>query len=445
MAMHRSDRNIIKGLDHRNVEATLVGLKTFMSDSHWVSLSNPYATDIQKLRRDIKSGNAPHQKELAQYIVASCLLHCSDGWSYLGRSISALLRGDPHIARHLAYYAELRATKSLLASQGLGVFNHHHFAVTGVNSAVQLSDSTGTHDFAWASLDYWSSLAGSGALFTELVRPFGINLSQWFASVGGSAKVANQAQSWFRQWGMDLKSFPADRDARNASSYQPDGLPEPWQIKASDALAFVTELWRSLEPSANSRFDIIDNHIFRAAVEAYFKGVNGKSRIQKPAEFDRFIRSVVVPQNLGPVAEKEIIRFLKWQELPTESLILSRSRELSKSNDNGAEAVMSRATLLLRTASGAASNLFRAVGITEAQVAFWSNNLGRSRGLWESAAPATLSDLWADISLQLDEVESFQTKYTKSKQTFYRVGAELHEALVDLGSCERAAIWGASP
>ena len=43
-------------------------------------------------------------------LVAACgPNHCLDGWSYLSRSVSALVARDGHSAKHMAYYAQLRA------------------------------------------------------------------------------------------------------------------------------------------------------------------------------------------------------------------------------------------------------------------------------------------------------------------------------------------------
>ena len=200
-------------------------------------------------------------------------------------------------------------------------------------------------------------------LVRETYSPFGLELIQWFAPVGGATVVANQAQAWFRQWGMDLKAFPDDRNARNASSYQPDGLPSAWHISAPDVLNFVSELWHSLEPSANSRFDNVDRHILRASVEAHFKAIFGKSAPQAPKDFDRFVKSIVSPQSFSSVLENEIVRFLKREIVQSDSMILIRSREPNTTSGSGAETIASRAALLLRTASGAAADLLRAVGI----------------------------------------------------------------------------------
>ncbi len=120
--------NSTKRLD---VQLTLASMKRFLLKALWLSKSNKYSSDtINRITADINAGNL-HKRQMAQYVAASVILHCNDGWSYLGRSLSALLRGDPHRARHLAYYAELRGAMSLLASNGIGVFNKQHFVIDG--------------------------------------------------------------------------------------------------------------------------------------------------------------------------------------------------------------------------------------------------------------------------------------------------------------------------
>jgi len=63
------------------------------------------------------------------YVAVSAPLHCADGWSFLGRAVAAILLGDATAARHLGYYAELRAAMSLMAAHGVGIFNRTHFVV----------------------------------------------------------------------------------------------------------------------------------------------------------------------------------------------------------------------------------------------------------------------------------------------------------------------------
>src|ERR1700722_668599 len=119
MPLSAANQSVIHKLSRSDVEKTLAGLRRFTRGSMWIGKNNRYSTDtIGKIKNDVRS-NRINVRNLSQYIVASCLLHSTDGWSYLGKAILALMRGDPHRSRHLAYYAELRAAMSILASEGI--------------------------------------------------------------------------------------------------------------------------------------------------------------------------------------------------------------------------------------------------------------------------------------------------------------------------------------
>ncbi|MGJ5178050.1 hypothetical protein ACQR16_26700 [Bradyrhizobium oligotrophicum] len=445
MPLPTRDARVINGLSRRAVEQTLAGLKPTLSGARWATATNRYSTDtVAKLEAEIAAGQVPHRRDVAQYIAASALLHSADGWSYLGRAITALLRGDPHRARHLAYYAELRAATSVLAAEGIGVFNKHHFALTAPNVAAKLHSTAGTHRFSWQCLEHWAGRSSSGSLFARMIRPYGIPLEDWFATIGGVAAIGPQIQAWFRQWGVDLQSFPDDRDARNISSYQPDGLPQAWYIEGRDTLEFVRDLWDSLEPSPQSQFETIDRHILRLGVWSLYTGRSGRSPAVDTANFHRFAEGVVKSQSLSSEAERQWLRFMTRSLVPHDAIVFSRSKLQANDVAAGAHAVISRAALLLRVASGSTTMLLRGATFSSNTVSFWSKGLGEARGLWEGDA-VDPSDLWADVSPMLRDVELFQQKYTSDQQSFYRMGAELGQAILGLGSFERVAIWSMTP
>ena len=234
MGIDPIDLPIIGTLQRKNVELTLTSLGRFMTDANWLGTQNRYATEpVKRIADDLRRGGIQNPSQLSEFIAASCLLHCSDGWSYLGRAISSLLRGDPHRARHLAYYAELRATTSLLATEGIGIFNSEHFAITGPSVATALATKSGTHYFAWDCLEYWSDQPASANLFAQIIRPYGISLEDWCAPLGGASTLAPHARKWFKQWGMDLHVFLKDHAVRNVSSYEPDGLPRTLETRCT--------------------------------------------------------------------------------------------------------------------------------------------------------------------------------------------------------------------
>lgn len=148
MPLSSRDYGAIRSLNRKNVQKTLLGLKQFTKTSKWVGKQNRYVLDTKKrIAAESKAGALKKPRHLSQYIAASCLLHCTDGWSYLGKPISSLLRGDPHGARHLAYYAELRAAMSLLATTGVGVFDRYHFVIDAPNSVAALRAQSPTHQW----------------------------------------------------------------------------------------------------------------------------------------------------------------------------------------------------------------------------------------------------------------------------------------------------------
>jgi hypothetical protein len=446
MALSQSDTLLIQSVDKRNVERTFAGLRPFIRRNEWLGKNNKYSADtVSKIVGELKAGGIQNKPHLAQYIAASSLLHCSDGWSYLGRSILALLRGDPHRCRHFAYYAELRAAMSLLATQGVGVFDKRHVVIDAPNSVRPLTGSYGTHQFAWDSLKCWSVLPLSGSAFATIIRPNGITLNDWFSSVGGGVVVAPQAEKWFQQWGMDLKLGLDDRNSRNESSYRPDGLPVAWYIEGKDVITFVRTLWSSFEPSAESRFDMLDKQILRIAIEQFFKGTNGVPPASAPRKFRQLIEKIVGSLSFSSDVEQLWTEFLVRQKFEDDASVLRLSSLSPKAKGTSYASVISRAALLLRLASGSAADLLLSAGMTAELTMFWWNKLGVGRGLWEGSKDADeLVDLWADINILLSELDSFQEKHPED-QSFLRLGRELGPTIVGLGGFERVAIWGLSP
>jgi hypothetical protein len=447
MALNHHDELLIQSLSSTNVEETFFGLRRFIKGNGWVGKNNRYSTGtVAKIVSELRGGSIQKAGHLSQYIAASSLLHCADGWSYLGKSILALLRGDPHRSRHFGYYAELRAAMSLLASQGVGVFDKKHVIINGKNSVAPFTGSYGTHQFAWDSLKCWSASPASGNVFARTIRPGGLSLDEWMTPLGGAIAVAPQAESWFQQWGMDLKVGLDDRNLRNESSYRPDGLPKAWYLDGRDAVGFIHGLWLTLEPSEESRFNSIDRHILRMALEQNFKGRHGKASTIFSQEFEQFVASVLAPLNFSSDVEKWWIEFLTRKIYKIDPQIFSSSGESLNKQGTSYASIISRATLLLRVASGAALGLLQSASVTADATMFWWKNLGIARGLWDGDKSADqLTDLWADIDLILKDLESFQQKHGAANQSFLRVGSELGSSLVGLGSCERVAIWGMTP
>lgn len=213
MGLIKPDRLLINSLNPENVQKTLAGLNQYIRTAQWVDGMNRYSTEtVERLRADFdkNTGRLSNPSDLAQFIAASALLHCADGWSYLGKAVLSLLRGDPHGTRHLAYYAELRAAMSLLAVHGVGIFEDQHFGIKKPNDVVPFTREIRTHRATWKYLKHWSTNSRSSQLFATVVQPYGRKLEDWFFPIGGTQVVSPQARSWFSQWGMDLRIFSDD-------------------------------------------------------------------------------------------------------------------------------------------------------------------------------------------------------------------------------------------
>jgi hypothetical protein len=334
---------------------------------------------------------------------------------------------------------------SLLASDGIGVFKNRHFGVNASNSVVMLESKDPTHEFVWDCLKYWASRPESSALFSAMVKPYGRSLDEWLLPLGGAAVVAPQARDWFQQWGMDLKILPEDRDARNVSSYRPDGLPDMWRVNSTDALTFASEAWMALEPSPGSSFDQIDRQILRIVLEGIFRGRTASEPMTNRAAFEAFLNPVVDYQGYSPEARADWIRFMNREIIPLDLTIFRYSSQSSEVRFQSEFAIISRAMLLLRIASGSIAQLLSAAGFSAESLAFWWIPLGTDRGLWNNAPSANqLYDMWADVARSLEDVEAFQGAVAPADQSFFRITNELAGVMTGFNGCERVAIWNMS-
>jgi hypothetical protein len=427
-----------------NVEQTFAKLDTFIDRSRWLAKSNRYANNtVNRIRLDTIAPATVRSKPMAEYIASSALLHCADGWSFLGRAINSLLKGDPHRVVHLAYYAELRAALSLLAAEGIGVFSNRHFAIDGVGSVRVFPSRPGTHTAVWNYLKYWTSLKRSGDLFAGVIAPGGTSLTSWFQGMDLELFLRPKAKSWLGQWSLDIGLFADDHSLRNHSSYRPDGIPDPWYVEASSALKFSTELWEACEPSAVAQFNEIDRYILRFTVESAYRGLNDKLPSADPPHFAEFVQSIVDRQAFEPAVGAEWQNFLARQSVPSDPQLFAFSSEVPREGEGASYAsVLARAALLLRLATGSALTLVRSAGISGEQLQFWWGNLGVSRGLWTgNKARGDLLDLWEDIQVLLQDARQFQQEVPDADQSFRLMSDRIPQVVAGLGGCERVAIW----
>ena len=346
--------------------------KRYERYQRWLTTRHPY----RQIIRNVPSGPID-SPAMAEYIGASIPLHLADGWAFLSRAFEAIVRGDRATSIHLAYYAELRAGMSLLAGQGVGVFGNRHVAVGSPNTGGTWS-GPGTHDAVRELLEAWSATAGSADQVLGSLYSQGRSLAESIDEVRGQVTGASSslpvrqgiARSWLTAWSIDLRSLREDRTLRNQVSYRPwdISVPQPQQIQASEEILFsIREAWQNLEPDG-------------------FEG----ARIDRDL-LDRGLRMAGLRTT---------------PETPPTNFVL-KSAEDTTSGINHASPILSRAMLLLRLATASCAQTLRDSAVSTASFRFWWQDIGRRFGLWdESTSHETLADLWADVSLALDEIEA---------------------------------------
>jgi hypothetical protein len=372
------------------------------------------------------------------FFAAASILHLEDGYSYAGRSIGALLRGDRGCASHMAYYAELRAALSLLAANGVLTLNTVVFALASSGELRRETPGLGTHRLAWRLLDHWTRRTAAFDLLGDALRPFNVPLRDWLqaaAVVELAAPAQATAQHWLRAWSLDLQRMDADQEARNRFSYNPTRLyPRP----AFAAQPFVIRTWRLLEPTPGNPFEAFDRHLLRAIVDFMMANTVAQAAAQdaehadgdaptglartRVQALDRYLASARAGVGAGPWEA-----FLRRAGPQAEDAPLVAFAAL---RDDNPWCLLSRALVLLRVAAGAVRNGMRAAGALGApELAEWARALSGERGLVDIAVDDP-HDLWDDIEVALDHLAGCPAPSGQTQSMLRR-----------LETSERVALW----
>ena len=446
MALPKKSLPTLKLASPAGVRSCLSRVDGHWRNSSWLDSTNVYRADcIGALKRD-KSPNttgkawSPRHSDLGEYIAASTIIHCFDGWCYLGRAISADLAGDPDIARHLGYYAELRAAMSILAAGGIGVFNQTHVVIDAKGSCHKV-EGGGTHSFVWESLEHWAKTPDALALVLGSIYPDMHSLDQWFKHYPVTSTAI--AASWFERWGLDLRRLADDRESRNMSSYRPTAFTSPGPRHISESVDTVAQHWQVWEPRPSGGFPLLDKHLLRIGIDRAFQHSQGLSRRQAPKRYRQFIDSMLHSITPTDWPESEWEKFLNFESCPDAPIMLELASGTSKPGDLSHSAeVIARGSLLLRIASGSAANLLRSVGAPGSQsLAFWSNQPSVRRLLWsENSPPSACSDLWVDVRDAIESIKHWMGQETSVCHN--RAWKDRGWEMAALGTTERVALWG---
>ena len=335
-------------------------------------------------------------RSIADYIAYSVLLHLADGWTFLSRGLEAVKAGDGDTAIHMGYYAELRGAMSLLAAEGVGVFDRRHAAV---DTSYGTSDlvGPGTHTIVWELLKEWGNDTNRSPSILEAIVVEQRPISDWLTQAGRIPTVQHViANNWLTQWSLDLRQFSEDRDARNQASYRPHRIAPSSGGYAGTSSRIVDPLlnvWDSLEPTSDPGGAAIDRSLLGRALSLVFDRAN-----QPVLAWHKFIDDRLA------AASFDLRQFLKRPASNYDPILGWASQSSTPAYAN---AVIARATLLLRVACGLCALRLEQALVKKDHLRFWWDQMGQESGYWmRGDEPATFADLWNDIDYAVVEVKN---------------------------------------
>lgn len=392
--------------------------------------------------------------DVSTYVAASSISHILDGWGYLSQAVNSYLNGNSGASIHMAYYAELRAVMSLLASEGIGVFSNQHI---GIKSQGEFSlfiqhkrkewssihqkyktqqNKLGTHVFAWEALEKWcrSNVKPS----YDLLRLFSVKGHSFSELLPGFHPQATQlisstiTKNWLKQWALDVKRYKTDRALRNFVSYRPQsisGFDTTRDFKSS--VTKIYQLFEVLRPSMNNPFDYLDLLLLKELFKELYSYSNISSR-----------------GSLETLIEDSFASVGTFLDSPSRNLLLSNKTLqqshliFSESSKNVVEPlpIISRALLLLRISTGASSVLLEDAGVNKTDLSFIWDNYGFNNGFWDSKIPVTdFYHLWSEIEALFSD---FNTETSHLNNSSYTIRDTLDKDLNKLTQFNRACLWG---
>lgn len=410
--------------------------------NNWLDALHP-ARSGTYIQRSWPAVDALPPLERVQVVAAAAPNHCMDGWSYVARAFSALLAGDAHAARHLSYYAQLRAGMSMLANLGIGIFNGINYSINA-NGNTQRIDTPhsghralgmGTHDIVWKALKAWSENTVAARIFLDLVKVRGSSLRDCIEAIWPGASMLAAAGLLVENWGLDLRRGGEEHVDRNVSSYNPHSLNQIVTTPA-ESLGFISSSWKLFEPSISSSFDRLDKFLLRSVLQGQHRALHHNSRYSEGAISTHYER---LPDLVKSLASK---RFLLGQAEPRNPELIRRARQ--RSNPAQPTEMLARALLLLRASTAFTHASFVESGIDSlaGEMRPWLDSVASERGFWAPGSPlAEPTDLWTDIELALLDFDASMTPEPASWNDWMLKDAK---GLPMMTEAERIGVWSLS-
>ncbi len=443
----------ISPLDSQTVaainNASPSGVATFFAALHgslsidqWLPTSNRYRVECtDRISADLQSAAGVGNTDLGEYIAASVPLHCFDGWTFLARALSAYINGNPHQAAHFAYYAELRASMSILASRGIGVFKNRHFNIDATGTCNLLYSRRSTHEFAWLALEAWSKRVSSGSDLLKLLTVSGVSISDWFNPVPSASMASSTASKWLKEWGIDLATVETDHDIRNLASYRPNEF-SPWGSDARGCSGFLRGLWSLFEPSTTS-FEALDRELLRSLVQRVIVNSGTHAGHSQQARINSEISAMLNGLPISDSARNTQRTFL-LSTAPSPSLLTLSQSTGAMTDPNIHERVIARAALLLRVASGFCLELIENAPFQVEDLKFWTGPWAGRRSFWRDGyALDNFADLWLDVAVAIEDENEWFAMHDAGDDISMHEWRDQREASIrPMTECDRIALWG---
>lgn len=400
------------------IKLALSSLKgRYNTSMSWIDPSNRYLPDpISKIRIDRNPPNNFIDTDITEYVATSVFIHIYNGWSYLSSALHSFLEGDFGNAIHNAYYAELRAIMSFLASQGIGVFNSNNVIIdnAGLAKIAQCTDGreNRTHSFAKLALTQWLNEPANSEKILKIISPEGVPLKNWIDATQfppGSVLPAVLAKQWLAEWSFDMSVAQSDHDLRNVVSYQPQVFNTTHSQRIDsikDRIFFLKDLWAVCSP-----MDLYNNSLLRFSLE-YIYGKLGYNINQLDVEKDIKVLFQDVGVDGNNSKSSNLIKFLRREIEPQDNLVFLNAKNsiitpISEANIEPL-GIISRACLFLLFSTKVADTLLKSSLTSKTELQFWLEYIGAKMGFWETGNEPTLfADLWEDVKLEMDELEKW--------------------------------------
>ncbi len=387
------------------------------------------AAEIQIEDFNFSTLNPSNSSPKNTHFLASAIAHGLDGWEYLGMALMSHLHGRHIIAFHLAYYAQLRAAKSLLCCNGIYLEGSIAYVLKESQykgEREQLSGAKGPHEIIW-------EMHNKMPAESWIDNVFGFNILEFIKDVTdgmvGDEAVSKVIQKLKQQLGRESAFSDKTKFYRNHVSYQAQSIIKGENTAESidDKYEFAKTFWATMSPDIAIKLILISEilrslkrYVSRSHLARY------KLKIESALQDHGIDQGGIEWITRGPDSEDgKSIQFWALQE------DILMGEDFSKVAPHYVQCAISRGALLLQIASDACKDRIGDSQNAKSVVHEVAELFGEKRALWEDSGEIErYADLYIPITSYFDDGDGGDDarKWTSIQK------------IAALG-CERIALW----